>query len=812
MALASANRLADASAVTVKTGATLTLAGDDTVASLTLAGTLDGVGTLSAATYALDGGTANANLGAGALSATGTSTLAGSAGASSVDVTGGRLTLASANRLSDTSVVSVASPARLTLTGDDKIGRLDLRGTLDGTGTLSAAQYNLNNGTVLAQLGAGSLRSSGGSQVNGTLAVDSLQVDDGTLSLGAANRLLALPAVTVVNGARLVLGGDDSLGSLAGAGTLGLGAFTLTTGSAGSTTFSGAIDGSGGIVKRGAATTFTLTGANTFTGITRVAEGTLTLGDGANHGVLASSALVVDGLLRSQRGDDVVFAAPISGSGGVEQAGGGTLTMQGGNKTYSGPTTVASGKLATTASENLSDVSALSVAADAQLVLGGAETIKSLDASGKVAIASSLTTTGAMALKGAVTATAGAPVTLTATQIDAVNDGNAWGSSLAINASGALNLSAGKTGADFKDLTLGAFSVGGGGRVDAGKLAVGGLTRVSGANVLVFDANAAVALAPDPKGELTGKITPANKPIAFTADVVTQTIDSRIEVASGGLLSIVASKGGSVNLSNDGNQFVGGLAVRSGDQAGKAWSANTDTDVAPNYSLQSRIRVSGGQVNVGGAGFEADLVNIKADVLTTLGTAVIVARLPYDNLVGAAESLPGLSLELTPASFLARFPYGQGSSEVAINVGAVTFGARSNLRVDSGFVTVAPRGGAKGATAVFLKGPQVAGAYGFFYDGAGQQTEVPVFYNGVSTITPQASGSISSTVSVSESARKERFEEAVRTENVAVRLRAGVIAEVGPGTPATTSSEPLDKMRPVICPPAGSTLGCLPNP
>ena len=813
LALASANRLADASAVTVKTGASLILAGDDTVASLALAGTLGGVGTLSAATYALDSGSANANLGAGALTSTGTSTLAGSAGASSVDVTGGRLTLASANRLSDTSVVSVASPARLTLTGDDKVGRLDLRGTIDGTGTLSATQYNLTNGTVLAQLGSGSLRSSGASQINGTAAVDALQVDDGILSLGSANRLLALAAVTVANGARLVLGGDDRLGSLTGAGSLGLGAFTLTTGSAGSTTFSGVMDGSGGIVKRGAATTFTLAGANSYTGITRVAEGTLTLGDGANHGSLASSALVVDGLLRSQRSDDVVFAAPISGSGGVEQAGGGTLTMQGGNKTYSGATTVASGKLATTASENLSDVSAVSVATDAQLVLGGAETVKSLDASGKVVIASSLTTTGAMALKGAVTAIAGAQVTLTATQIDAVNDGNAWGSSLAINASGALNLSAGKTGADFKDLTLGAFSVGGGGRVDAGKLVLGGVTRVSGANALVFDASgAAILVVPDLASGLIGKITPANTPIAFTADVVTQTADSRIEVASGGLLSIVASKGGSVNLSTDSNQFVGGLAVRSGGQAGKAWSANLTPDGATSYSLQNRIRVSGGQVNVGGAGFEADVVSIKADVLTTLGAAVIVARLPYDNLVGAADSLPGLSLELTPASFLTNFPFGQGTSELAINVGAVAFGARDTLKVDSGFVTVSPRGGAKGSTAVFLKGPLVAGSYGFFYDGAGQQTEVPVFYNGVSTVTPQVSGSISSTVSVSESARKERFEEAVRTENVAVRLRAGVIAEVGPGTPATVSTEPLDKMRPEVCPPAGSTLGCAPNP
>jgi len=87
-------------------------------------------------------------------------------------------------------------------------------------------------------------------------------------------------------------------------------------------------------------------------------------------------------------------------------------------------------------------------------------------------------------------------------------------------------------------------------------------------------------------------------------------------------------------------------------------------------------------------------------------------------------------------------------------------------------------------------------------------TEIPVFYNGVSPSTPQLSGSISAIVSVSESARRERFEEAVRTENVAVRLRAGVIAEVGPGRPATQGSD--GARPPESCAPLAGALNCAP--
>jgi hypothetical protein len=108
---------------------------------------------------------------------------------------------------------------------------------------------------------------------------------------------------------------------------------------------------------------------------------------------------------------------------------------------------------------------------------------------------------------------------------------------------------------------------------------------------------------------------------------------------------------------------------------------------------------------------------------------------------------------------------------------------------------------------VFVGGPQAAnGGYRFFNDGAGSLADIPVLYNGVLPMTPQLAGALSAVQAVSEKARQDRFDEAVRTENVAVRLRAGVIAEVGPGRPATQGSE--GARLPATCTPLSGTLNC----
>ena len=82
---------------------------------------------------------------------------------------------------------------------------------------------------------------------------------------------------------------NQTIGSLAGAGNVTLGAATLTTGNDNtSTTFSGAISGTGGLTKTGTGTLL-LTGTSNYTGATTVNAGTLSV-----NGSIASSALTVN--------------------------------------------------------------------------------------------------------------------------------------------------------------------------------------------------------------------------------------------------------------------------------------------------------------------------------------------------------------------------------------------------------------------------------------------------------------------------------------------------------------------------------------
>ncbi|MCW5611996.1 MAG: autotransporter-associated beta strand repeat-containing protein [Rubrivivax sp.] len=807
LALGAAERLADGATLGVAAGAAVTLAGDETVAAVQLAGRLGGTGTLAAATYALDGATVEADLGRGTLTSRGASRLDGRAGANSVAVDAGTLTLGAADRLADDAALAVATGATLALGGDDSVASLALAGTLGGSGTLSAATYALDSGEILADLGSGRLTSRGDSTLAGRAAVGEVAVTGGTLTLTSADRVTAAPAVDVSGGAMLAMGGAQTFGTLTGSGGMLLGNHELTTGSAGDSRFTGVIAGSGSLRKEGD-TSFTLTGANTYTGITTVAAGTLRVGDGGSAGSLASSGYQLAGRLVIDRSDEVTLAQPVAGSGGVTQAGSGRLRFGGGNKTYTGDTLVASGELATLGDEQLPDGSVVRVDAPARLALGGGETLRALEADGPVVLAGDLTAAEDLRLRAAVTVPGNQALTLSGRVIEALDDGNRWGSSLAIDARGRVELDSGREAGVARDLVLGRVTVADGGRVDAGTLDLSAASTVGGGLLELVSSSAARIVAPPPEAD--GKQA-VGLPIAFADDEVRQT-GGEIRVAAGAGLRIAVAEGASVQLLAAGNEVLGELSVLSGAE-GSAWTERSTpgsfAGPTQNYALQGRVRIAGSTLVVGGSGVEADLVAISADRLTTVGDARIVARLPFDNTVGTAASLPALTLELTPTAFAINYPYGQPGAEIRVDIGSRALGNRT-LPIDAGYLTVLPRGGAQGSTAVLLSGPQVAvGGYRFFFDGAGIQGEIPVFYNGLLPVTPAVENSISATVSVSESARKQRFEEAVRTENVAVRLRAGVIAEVGPGRPATEGSQGL--RLPQICPPAGTSLGCGPG-
>ena len=353
LALGAANRLADAGAVSVASGAILDLKTfSDTVATLALNGTLNGSGTLTAASYMLNGGTANANLGAGVLTnAGGTSTLNGTSGATTVNVNAGTLALGAADRLADTSAVSVASGAVLDLkTFSDTVATLALGGSLNGSGTLTAATYALNGGTANANLGAGTLTNAGGtSTLNGTAGATTVNVNAGTLTLGAANRLADAGAVSVASGAVLDLKTfSDAVATLAlngtlnGTGTLTAASYTLNAASVNANLGAGTLTNAGGtstLTGTAGAATVTVTAGSLRLGADErlldtsavsVATGaafdlngrTETVGSvtGAGTTALGSGRLVLAGSGASSLG-------ALTGTGNIDKTGTGTLTL-----------------------------------------------------------------------------------------------------------------------------------------------------------------------------------------------------------------------------------------------------------------------------------------------------------------------------------------------------------------------------------------------------------------------------------------------------------------------------------------------------
>src|SRR5262245_17506352 len=209
-------------------------------------------------------------------------------------------------------------------------------------------------------------------------------VSAGTLQAGAANTFAPSSAFTVASGAALNLASfNQSIGSLAGAGSVTLGSATLTTGNDNtSTTFSGTISGAGSLIKIGTGV-LTLSGVNTYSGGTTLA-GTLSL---ANNQALGSGALTTTGSVVDYA-NGVTIANPIiinsnttqlqvltgtatqagviselNGPRPLEKIGAGNLVLTATN-TYSGPTTVSAGTL--TVNGSIAS-SAVTVAAGAML-------------------------------------------------------------------------------------------------------------------------------------------------------------------------------------------------------------------------------------------------------------------------------------------------------------------------------------------------------------------------------------------------------------------------------------------------------------
>jgi autotransporter-associated beta strand protein len=313
--------------------------------------------------------------GAGTQSLSGNNTLGGI-----FSVQQGTLSLDSATAMSSAAFLEVASGALVRVNGVGvTVGELVATGSGDGTvdiagGSLTVAQAGAVNAFAGHLTGTGDFIVNGSGGLVQTLSGTSdysgaTKVQQGTLQAGANDSFSANSAHTVSSGATLDLNGfNETIGSVAGAGNVTLGAGTLTTGGDGSsTTFSGVIAGGGGLIKAGSGT-FTLTGANTYSGGTTISGGTLQLGGAGTLGdatgsttVGAGGTLDLGGTLQTQAAvtlaggtlrNGSLDAAITSTGGTIDGIGGGAnliatsgTTVINGTNTI-GLTTVQGGRLA----------------------------------------------------------------------------------------------------------------------------------------------------------------------------------------------------------------------------------------------------------------------------------------------------------------------------------------------------------------------------------------------------------------------------------------------------------------------------------
>ena len=467
--LGAANRIANTSAVTVAAGATFNLNSfAETVGSIAGAGNI----TLGTATLIAGGDNTSSSFsgvlsGSGGLTkvGTGTTTLSGvNTYTGATTITTGTVRLAGGSAIADVSAVTLANTAgvALDLNGtDEAIGSLAGGGTSGGNVLLGSAilTTGANNTSTtyagvisgsggLVKAGTGIMTLSGSNAYTGPSTIGA-----GTLQLAAANRIADTSALTVVAGATFNLNSfAETVGSIAGAGAITLGTATLNSGADNTTTsFAGAISGSGGFTKVGIGAT-TLSGVNTYTGPTTINAGTLrlqggsaiadisavslanvagatldlnesteTIGSLAGGGPSGGTVTLGLGMLTAGgNNSSTTYSGVISGAGGLVKAGTGTLTL-GGNNSYGGATTINTGTLRVAGGHGIGDASSVTVAAGATLSLNGTnETIGSLAGGGAVSLGAGILTLGgnntSTLYSGAISGTGGLVKSGTGTQ------------------------------------------------------------------------------------------------------------------------------------------------------------------------------------------------------------------------------------------------------------------------------------------------------------------------------------------------------------------------------------------------------------
>ncbi len=236
-------------------------------------------------------------------------------------------------------------------------GAAEASGTVTGAVNLSAASgkltFNTTDGLFLSQVisGAGSVEQKGAATTITLTGANTYSgattISAGTLEVQNGNAIGNSSAVTMFSGGRLVVTASETIGSLAGSGSVLLAnnSTLLTGGNNATTNFGGAISETGGIgnlTKMGTGTLILSTG-NTYSGTTTVSVGVLQIEQDGALGTTAGGTTVTGGaalqLIASGIADPIGEALTLNGTG---ISNGGALRNLSGTHTWTGGITLGS--------------------------------------------------------------------------------------------------------------------------------------------------------------------------------------------------------------------------------------------------------------------------------------------------------------------------------------------------------------------------------------------------------------------------------------------------------------------------------------
>jgi len=224
----------------------------------------------------------------------------------------------------------------LTLTGDN---------TYTGNTTISAGTLQLGDGGTTGSV-ARNILDNAALIFNRSDALTYDRVVSGTGSLTqAGSGMVILTKNNTYTGGTTISAGTLQLGDGGNSGIVpgdisdnGVLVFNRSN----NLTYGSVVSGTGALTQSGPRT-LTLTGDNTYTGITTISAGTLQLGNNSTSGSIVGNVLD-DGVLAIDRSNDLIFAGDIGGTGAVTKNRANTLTLTGEN-TYTGGTTISDGAL-----------------------------------------------------------------------------------------------------------------------------------------------------------------------------------------------------------------------------------------------------------------------------------------------------------------------------------------------------------------------------------------------------------------------------------------------------------------------------------